>query len=128
MALIGKHRLALALGVSRPTLDRMLVRHKDLPVERRGGRNQQWLFDQDAVRAFLAAASVAIAPKRPPGTLADAVAGAQREMDALIAVAREGRSDADSIFQLIWLAMKLRRLRAALALPTAAPSGVGSPE
>lgn len=67
---IGKAELAVALGWTRPKLDRRLDSDASFPVVARGTRAGGWQFDLAAVRAYLdgtaapKAAAPAPAPKR----------------------------------------------------------------
>lgn len=66
-ATIGKAELAIALGWTRPRLDRRLDQDAKFPVKKRGTRAGGWQFDLEKVRAYLnAGSSVPAVPKKEP--------------------------------------------------------------
>ena len=50
---LNKAELAEVIGCSLPTIDKLLRRHADFPVVKRGGNGSQYEFDPAAVTAFL---------------------------------------------------------------------------
>lgn len=53
MAAVTMEKMAAALGVSLPTMRRLIMRYDDLPVLDRGGNGKPWAFDPEAVIAFV---------------------------------------------------------------------------
>lgn len=50
---VNKRELARILGVSLPTMDALIDRYADLPIERRGSNGVEWQFDAAKVVAFI---------------------------------------------------------------------------
>lgn len=50
---VNKRELAKALGCSAPTLDNLIDRYADFPIESKGSNGRSYAFDPEKVKAFL---------------------------------------------------------------------------
>lgn len=53
VAVVNKKELAKVMGVSLPTLDRLIDRYDDFPIKQKGGNGQDYSFNAKKVKAFL---------------------------------------------------------------------------
>lgn len=93
MSGVGKKELCVALGWSRPKLDRRLLSDPAFPVLNRGDQSGGWQFDLVAVNAYLGGAPTAPTPAPPAidqAQLRDALAPPAPQLAATVVASSGG--------------------------------------